>query len=91
MELTSIIAIYALFWVMCAFIILPIGIRNHFETGTDLVRGQADGAPVNFRPVRVLMLTTLLASALFGIFYLNYIYGWITVDDIDFFGARERL
>jgi len=91
MEWTSIIAIYLLFWVLCAFVILPIGIRNHHETGTEMVKGQADGAPVNFRPGRVLVQTTLLATSAFALFYLNYVYGWITVEHIDIFGARERL
>ncbi len=91
MEITSIIAIYVLFWVMSAFIVLPIGIRSHHESGIKMIKGQADGAPVNFRPLRVLLLTTLLATAAFGLFYLNYAYGWITLDDIDFFNSRERL
>ncbi|OAO04676.1 DUF1467 family protein [Parasphingorhabdus sp.] len=91
MEITSIAAIYILFWVTAAFIILPIGIRNHYETKTNMIEGQADGAPVNFRPLRVLLLTTLLATTGFILFYLNYLYGWITVDDIDFFGSRDRL
>jgi len=91
MEPTSILAIYVLFWVMAAFIVLPIGIRNHHESGIEMVKGQADGAPVNFRPVRILLLTTLLATAAFGLFYLNYANGWITLDSIDFFNSRERL
>ena len=91
MEWTSILAIYILFWVLAAFLILPIGIKNHFETGEQMVEGQADGAPTNFRPGQVILRTTILATALFGLFYLNYVNGWITVDDIDFFGARERL
>ena len=91
MEVTSIIAIYVLFWVLSAFVVLPFGIKNHHEMGVDLVKGQADGAPANFRPLRVLLYTTLLATALFGLFYLNYLYGWITLDDIDFFGSRDRL
>lgn len=88
MQLTSIVAIYILFWVMSAFIILPIGVRNHFETGEKMVPGQADGAPVDFRPMRVIGRTTALATLGFGLFYLNYVYGWVTVDDIDFFGSR---
>lgn len=91
MNTTSILAIYVLFWVTAAFIVLPIGIRNHHETGIEMVRGQADGAPVNFRPLRILLLTTLLATAGFGLFYLNYSYGWITLDMIDVFNSRERL
>ena len=91
MEWTSIIAIYVLFWVISAFIILPIGIRNHHETGVEMVRGQADGAPVNFRPLRVILLTTALATFAFAAFYLNYVNEWLTIADIDFFGSAERL
>ena len=91
MQWTSILAIYILFWVLSAFLILPIGIKNHFETGEKMVDGQADGAPTNFRPGNVILRTTILATALFGLFYLNYVNGWVTVDDIDFFDARDRL
>tara|TARA_R100001244_G_scaffold20643_8_gene21675 strand:+ start:94545 stop:94823 length:279 start_codon:yes stop_codon:yes gene_type:complete len=91
MQLTSIVAIYVLFWVIAAFIILPVGIRSHHETGVKMMKGQSDGAPVNFRPWRVLLLTTLLATAMFGLFYLNYVYGWVTMDDIDFFNSRDRM
>lgn len=91
MQLTSIIAIYVLFWVISAFIILPIGIRNHHETHTAMVKGQSDGAPVNFRPGRVIMLTTLLATVAFGLFYLNYANQWITMNDVDIFSSQERL
>lgn len=91
MQLTSIIAIYVLFWVISVFIILPIGIRNHSEMGVDMIKGQADGAPANFRPGRVLLFTTLLATFAFALFYFNYTNQWITVEDIDVFGSRERL
>ncbi len=91
MDWTSILAIYVLFWVISAFIVLPVGIRSHAETGADMIKGQADGAPVNFRPGRVLMFTTLLATLAFLLFYFNYTNQWVTVEDIDFFGSRERL
>ncbi len=84
MEWTSIIAIFALFWVISAFLVLPFGVKTHDELGIDKVRGQADSAPGNFRPVTVIMRTTLLALTLFGIFYANYIYGWITAETFDF-------
>ncbi|PHR16915.1 MAG: hypothetical protein COA41_14195 [Sphingopyxis sp.] len=91
MQLYSVFAIYVLFWVTALFIILPIGIRSHHETGEQMIKGQSDGAPVNFRPWRILLRTTLLATAAFAIFYLNYIYGWIDMDTIDFFNSRDRM
>jgi predicted secreted protein len=86
MQWTSIIAIYALFWVMSAFIVLPFGIRTHEEAGMDKVLGQADSAPANFQPKRIAVRATILAVVLFGLFYANYVSEWIGPDDLDFFG-----
>ncbi|MGE4411179.1 MAG: DUF1467 family protein [Sphingomonadales bacterium] len=83
MQITSIIAIYALFWVMSAFLMLPVGIRTPDETGEQILSGQAESAPSNFRPGRLILRATLLSILLFGLFYLNYQQGWITVRDID--------
>jgi predicted secreted protein len=68
---------------MTAFVILPIGVRTHEELGLPKTLGQADGAPGNFRPRVVLLRTTLLSAALFGLYYLNYIYGWIDRHSFD--------
>jgi predicted secreted protein len=84
MSWTSIIAIYLLFWVLSAFVILPIGVRTHDEMGLQKTPGQADSAPGNFRPSIILMRTTLLSAALFALFYANYIYGWIDRHSFDF-------
>jgi predicted secreted protein len=84
MSWVSIIAIYALFWVLSAFLVLPIGIRSHEELGLEKIPGQADGAPGNFRPLVILIRTTILSAALFGLFYANYTYGWIDRDSFDF-------
>ena len=83
MNWSSIVAIYALFWVMTAFVILPIGVRTHEELGLPKTPGQEEGAPGNFRPRVVLLRTTLLSVALFGLYYLNYIYGWIDRHSFD--------
>lgn len=91
MEWTSIIAIYALFWVITAFMVLPIGIRTHDELGMEKVPGQADSAPGNFRPLRVVVITTVIAAILFGLFYANYINGWIGTDDVNFWDSYSAL
>ncbi len=83
MQLTSIVAIYALFWVLSAFFLLPFGIRTHDETGEEKIAGQADSAPVNFRPGRLVLRATLLAAVLMAVFVVNYEYQWITIDDIN--------
>lgn len=86
MKWTSILAIYTLFWVLSAFLVLPFGVRTHEEAGIEKIPGQADSAPVDFRPKRIALRATILAAILFGIYYVNYIEGWITVHTLDYFG-----
>ena len=83
MTWASIIAIYLLFWVMTAFVILPIGVRTHDELGLAKTPGQADSAPGNFQPRKILLRTTLLSAALFALFYANYSFDWINRDTFD--------
>jgi predicted secreted protein len=83
MTWTSIIAIYLLFWVMTAFVILPIGVRTHDELGLPKVPGQADSAPGNFEPRIIILRTTFLSAALFALYYANYVYGWVDRHSFD--------
>lgn len=85
MNWTSVIAIYALFWVMSAFLLLPFGVQTHDEAGIEKVPGQADSAPANFRPGRVAVRATVLSAVLCGLYVANYVNGWVTPQDIDFF------
>lgn len=85
MQWTSILAIYALFWVMSAFIMLPFGVKTHDEMGVDKVPGQADSAPANFRPGRIVLRASILSAILTMLYALNYIYGWIEASDLNFF------
>jgi len=82
-KLTSFIAIYTLFWVMSAFLMLPFGIKTHDEVGIAKIAGQADSAPANFRPGRVVLRATILAAVLSALYVANYINGWITADDLN--------
>ncbi|MEM6493547.1 MAG: DUF1467 family protein [Pseudomonadota bacterium] len=82
MEWTSILAIYFLIWVMSAFLMLPFGVRTAEEAGVEKVPGQADSAPVNFRPGPLIVRATLLAAGLTTAFVLNYEFEWITAQDL---------
>jgi predicted secreted protein len=83
MKVTSIIAIYCLFWVMSAFLVLPFGVRTHADEGSQPEKGHAPSAPVNFSGKRIAKRATVLSVVLFALFYLNYSYGWVTIDDLD--------
>lgn len=86
MQWTSVLAIYFLFFVFSAFLLLPFGVRTHDEAGIEKIPGQADSAPVEFRGRRLLLRAAVLAIVVTTAYVLNYIYGWITVDDITFWG-----
>ena len=86
MKWTSILAIYLLFWVMSAFLLLPFGVKTHDEAGLAKTPGQADSAPANFRPGRVALRATVIAAVLTGLYVANYVYGWITPDQLNFYG-----
>lgn len=86
MKLTSILAIYALFWVFCAFLVLPFGVKTHDEAGLEKIPGQAESAPANFSPKRIAIRATVVATICFALYYANYVQGWLTVQDLDFFG-----
>lgn len=80
MNCYAIFAIYFLMWVISAFVMLPFGLRTPDETGEALLTGQADSAPSNFRPGVVMLRATILSAALFGLYYANYVQGWVTID-----------
>ena len=83
MRWQSVLAIYFLFWTFSVFLVLPFGVRTAHEAGAELVPGQAESAPHGFSPARVAIRTTIVATVLFGLFYLNYVYGWVTTDMLD--------
>ena len=79
---TSALAIYALFWALCLFLVLPFH-GNRSGGVAEKVPGQADSAPASFRLGRVAFQVTLLSALLFGLYYINYVTGVVTFDDIN--------
>jgi predicted secreted protein len=85
MKWTSILAIYFLIFCFSAFLLLPFGVKTHEEVGGERIPGQADSAPYRFDLQRHLMKAAAVAVFLTAIYVANYLYGWITVDDLDFY------
>ena len=83
MRWTSILAIYVLFWMLSLFLVLPWGVRTSEEAGERPGPGHAESAPHAFSFGRVALRTTLVAAILFGLYYANWTYGWIGVEDVD--------
>jgi predicted secreted protein len=85
MKWTSVLAIYFLIFCFSAFLLLPFGVKTHAEVGAERVPGQADSAPHRFDLPRHLVRAAIVALFLTALFVANYEFGWITVDDLDFY------
>ena len=83
MRLSSMLAIYVLFWTMSLFLVLPLGVRTAEEEGAATAPGHAESAPHRFDFGRVALRATILSALLFGLFFANYVFGWITAKDLD--------
>lgn len=76
------LAIYALFWMLTLFVVLPFGVRTSDEAGLPRGPGEADSAPADPMLRRKLLWTTAIATTLFALYYANYVNGWIMLADI---------
>lgn len=85
MSFGSALAVYFLFFVGVAFLLLPFGVRTDEEVGAERIPGQADSAPHRFELRRHLLKAALVSALLFGLYYANYVSGWITAEDLDFY------
>ena len=84
MRIGSIVAIYFLFFCFSAFALLPFGVRTSDELGEAKVAGQADSAPHRFDLQRHLLRSAVVALGLFGLYYANWHFDWVTTGDLDF-------
>ncbi|WP_417689515.1 DUF1467 family protein [Roseibium sp.] len=83
MTVTFSIAVYFMIWWIILFAILPFGrVRSQEEAGA-VVPGSEASAPERPRFLRVIILTTIVATAIFGGFYLLRTSGF-SLDDIPF-------
>ena len=85
MNWTSVLAIYFLFFVAAAFLMLPFGVKTDEEVGNARIPGQAESAPHKFDLGRHLLRAALIAVVLMAVYYANYVNGWITAADLDFY------
>lgn len=90
MDWKSMLAIYFLVWAFSAFLVLPFFGRRLTDVDAAPVRGQAESAPLHFPGGRVALWITIVATVLFVLFQLNYSFGWITPDDLNWLGRFAR-
>ena len=85
MKWTSVLAIYFLIFCFSAFLTLPFGVKTAEEAGAERIPGQAESAPHRFDLPRHLIRAAVIAVILTILYVANYIFGWITVEDLDFY------
>lgn len=85
LSLPASIAIWFLFFVAVAFVSLSFGVRTAEEAGIEKVAGQADSAPWRFNLKRHLLRAALIATGLFVLYDLNWLYGWVGIESFDFY------
>jgi predicted secreted protein len=81
MSVTFAIAIYLVIWWTVLFAVLPIGVRTQGEDG-NVVPGTPASAPTAPRFLFVIVLTTLISSALFGAAWAAVRYGLIDLSQL---------
>jgi predicted secreted protein len=90
MKFQSILAIYILFWTMALFVVLPLGVRTPDEEGVDCPPGHAPSAPHRFSFGKAALRATIVSAIAFALFYANYLYGWVTIDMLDWAPEATR-
>jgi len=75
-------AIYFLIWWVVLFAVLPWGVRSQQESGDDVPAGTDPGAPSVPMLLKKIVWTTIVATALFALFYANYIWRIVTIEDL---------
>ncbi|MEO5866319.1 MAG: DUF1467 family protein [Sphingomonas sp.] len=83
MKWTSALAIYFLFWAFSVFLVLPFGVRTANTSDEPMIPGQAQSAPTEFRPGRIAIRVTIVATILWALFQINYVEGWVTPQSFD--------
>ncbi|MDZ7822670.1 MAG: DUF1467 family protein [Ahrensia sp.] len=68
MQWLSAFAIFFIIWWTVLFTVLPIGVRSQREDN-DIILGTESGAPTRANMRKKLLITTIIASIVFAVFY----------------------
>jgi predicted secreted protein len=83
MDILQSIAVYFFIWWITLFVVLPFGVRTQQEEGS-VVPGTPESAPARPRLLRIALINTALATAVFIAVYLIIQYKLVTADTIPF-------
>lgn len=69
-------AVYFIIWWVTLFLVLPYGVRSQAEADS-VIPGTDPGAPVNAHLPMKLLVNTVLAGIVYGIwFYISHVLGY---------------
>ena len=88
MGITSALVLFAVIWFMTFLIVIPIRIETQGDRG-EIVPGTQAGAPEVHNLGRKARLTTLISLVLWIVIAGIIFSGWITLEDIDWFGRLD--
>jgi len=89
MAITTVIAIYFIIWWVVLFAVLPWGVTSQHESG-DVTPGTDPGAPSVHRIWIKLLITTLIASAVFGALAVAYEFDLLPFDYLEVISRPPR-
>lgn len=84
MTIISGLAVYFIIWWLTLFMVLPWGAKSPHEAGELPVGGNAPSAPIQAHIKVKLLVTTLLATGFFGLFYWLVPAGNMSLNDLWF-------
>ncbi|HET7413522.1 MAG TPA: DUF1467 family protein, partial [Pararhizobium sp.] len=76
----SYFAIFFILWWLVLFAVLPFGVRP--QQDDEIVLGVERGAPAQFSLMRKMLATTLVALAIFAVYYVVTVVLGYSFDDI---------
>lgn len=85
------LAIYILFWSFSVFLVLPFGVKTSAEAGAEHVPGTAESSPHEFSLKKIVVRTTIVATALYALFMANYEFGWVNTQTLDYADAANAV
>ena len=84
-------AIFFVIWWTVLFAVLPFGIRNAGEAGTDVEKGNDSGAPVVHGLRWKMAVTTAISVAVFALVYMLLGDGLATFANLPFFRDAPKI
>ncbi len=88
MNVVSGIVLFAVIWFLVLFVVLPIRLETQGDRG-EVVPGTHEGAPAEFDLGKKARLVTAIAVVVWAVIAGVILSGWITVEDLDWFGRMD--